>query len=130
MSVSGSYTLATNDKYSEWLSQVGLPADSIAKLVAAKPILEISHNGNTATVKTIAGDKNFTNTITLGQDSKASLPGGIEYTLNMNLSGSTLSGTYNFGGKTGTASVEFTASGANQTMTLGGVTAKRVYTRN
>ena len=32
-------------------------------------------------VKTIAGDKDFTNTITLGKDSKAGLPGGIEYTV-------------------------------------------------
>lgn len=59
----------------------GIPADNIARLEKAKPQLEITHNGNQVVVKTVVGDKNFTNTITLGQDSKASLPGGIEYTV-------------------------------------------------
>ncbi|KAK8378775.1 hypothetical protein O3P69_009473 [Scylla paramamosain] len=129
MSIAGKYVLSSNENYGEWLAAVGIPADRIARLEQAKPQLEVSQNGNDLMVKTIAGDKDFTNTITLGKDSKAGLPGGIEYTLNMNLSGSTLTGTFNMAGKTGNATVEFTAAGITQTMTCCGKTAKRVYTR-
>lgn len=59
----------------------GIPAENAARLVAAKPQLEVTQNGNDVVVKTVAGDKSFTNTINLGQESKATLPGGIEYTV-------------------------------------------------
>ncbi|TOF85603.1 hypothetical protein CGJ15_25850, partial [Vibrio parahaemolyticus] len=129
MSIAGTYVHSSNELYSEWLTALGVPADSLAKLVAAKPTLEVSQSGNQIVVKTTAGDKNFTNTIKLGEDSKAELPGGIEYTVNMTKSGSSLEGTWTMGGKTGKATVTFTDSGVTQTMALGDVTAKRVYTR-
>ncbi|KAG0712212.1 Fatty acid-binding protein, liver [Chionoecetes opilio] len=129
MSIPGIYVLSSNEKYAEWLAAVGIPADAIARLEKAKPQLTVTHTGDQVVVKTVAGDKNFTNTITLGQESKAGLPGGLEYTMTLTLSGSKLTGTYSMAGKTGNASVEFTAAGAVQTMSQGGTTAKRVYTR-
>ena len=59
----------------------GVPADVITRLENAKPQLEITQSGNDLVMKTIAGDKNFTNTITLGKESKAGVPGGMEYTV-------------------------------------------------
>uniref|UniRef100_A0A2P2IE43 Fatty acid binding protein 10 n=1 Tax=Hirondellea gigas TaxID=1518452 RepID=A0A2P2IE43_9CRUS len=129
MSVAGKYVFESNENYSEWLTGVGIPADVAAKMAAAKPTLEVSQSCNDVSIKTVAGDKNFTNTITLGKDSKTTLPGGIEYTVNMTLSGTTLKGTYNFLGKSGEASVEISAAGLVQKMTLGDVTAKRTYKR-
>ncbi|XP_042204835.1 fatty acid-binding protein, liver-like [Homarus americanus] len=129
MAVAGTYLLSSNVQYSEWLSSLGIPADSVAKMVAAKPKVEITQSGNDLVVKTTVGEKNFTNTITVGKESKATLPGGVEYTMNLTLTGSTLKGTWSMGGKSGDASVKFTASGATQSMTLGDITAKRVYTR-
>merc|ERR1712035_234323 len=119
MSISGKYVHTSNENYGEWLTAMGIPAEHIAKLEAAKPQLEITHSGDQVIVKTIAGDKNFSNTITLGQDSKASLPNGLEYSINMTRSGSTLSGTYCMAGKSGNASIEFTAAGATQIMSVG-----------
>ncbi|XP_068222486.1 fatty acid-binding protein, intestinal-like [Palaemon carinicauda] len=129
MSLTGTYAFESNENYAEWLAAVGIPADSAAKMAAAKPSLEVNHSGDTVTVKTIAGDKNFTNTINLGKDSKATLPGGVEYTVNLTLSGNNLKGSYNFLGKSGDASVEVTGTGLVQKMTCNGITSKRTYKR-
>jgi len=129
MSIAGTYEYASHENYSEWLSAVGVPAENVARMVAAKPVLEVTHAGDVVTIKTIAGDKNFTNTLNLGKDSKATLPGGIEYTVNLALSGSTMKGKWSMGGKSGDASVEVTPAGLTQSMSIGGVTAKRVYSR-
>ncbi|MDK2413143.1 fatty acid binding protein 1-B.1 [Penaeus vannamei] len=129
MSLAGTYEYASNENYSEWLSAVGIPAEYVAKMVAAKPVLEVSQNGNVVTIKTVAGDKSFTNTIKLGEESKASLPGGVEYTVSLSQSGNTLKGTWAMGGKSGDACVEVTGSNLIQSMSLGGVKAKRVYNR-
>ncbi|XP_064081467.1 fatty acid-binding protein 2, liver-like [Macrobrachium nipponense] len=129
MSLNGTFVLESNENYSEWLSAIGIPADNAARMAAAKPTLEVSQSGDNVTIKTIAGDKTFTNTIALGKDSKATLPGGVEYSVNMTLSGSSLKGTYSFMGKSGEASVEISGSSLVQKMTCGGVTAKRTYKR-
>ncbi|XP_050730358.1 fatty acid-binding protein, liver-like [Eriocheir sinensis] len=129
MSITGKYVLSGNEKYADWLSAVGIPADLAAKLEAAKPSLDVTQSGNDIVIKTTAGDKNFTNTITLGKESQATLPGGIEYTVKLTLSGTTLNGTWDFGGKTGTATVEFTADGVTQTMIYNNIASKRIYSR-
>ncbi|XP_042889998.1 uncharacterized protein LOC122264946 [Penaeus japonicus] len=49
--------------------------------------------------------------------------------VNLSQSGNTLKGTWSMGGKSGDACVEVTASNLVQTMSLGGVKAKRVYNR-
>ncbi|XP_071549743.1 uncharacterized protein [Panulirus ornatus] len=131
MSISGTYVLTSNENYSEWLTGLGVPADTVAKMVAAQPRMEVKEEEGTEAlhIKTIVGEKEFENTLHMGSDSKATLPGGIEFTLNLTLSGSTIKGTWALGSKSGQASVVMTASGATQTMTLGDVTAKRHYTR-
>ncbi|XP_045607490.1 fatty acid binding protein 1-B.1 [Procambarus clarkii] len=129
MSVAGTYVLTSNENYLEWLTALGVPAERVTRMVAVKPKVVVSVTGSEVVVKTEAGDKSFTNTINLGKDSKAELPGGIEYVVNLSLSGSKLEGTWNLGDKSGTALVEFTASGATQTVVLGDITAKRVYSR-
>jgi len=86
----------------------------------------ILHFNNTVTVKTTAGDKVFNNTITFGQDSKATIA-GLEYTVNVTESANGYTGTMTLGGKKGTASTEKTADGFTQTVTIDGVTAKRHF---
>merc|ERR1712212_894470 len=99
------------------------------RMVAAKPTMEISVNGGELTVNTKAGDKSFTNTITSGKESKATLPGGIEYSITLTASGSTAKGTFNFLGVPGTVVCAFTDAGFTQTVNASSVTAVRVYKR-
>ncbi|CAL4062203.1 unnamed protein product [Meganyctiphanes norvegica] len=129
MSIAGTYVLESNSNYDAWLSAVGMPEENMKRMVAAKPIMEVAVSGSTVTVTTKANDKEFTNTITSGKESKASLPGGIDYSVNLTVSGSTIKGTFNFLGKPGNAELVFTAAGFSQTVTAAGVTAKRVYKR-
>jgi len=58
----------------------GVPAELAAKMVAAKPTLEVNRADDSVTVKTFAGDKCFTNTITFGKDSLVDLS-GFKYTV-------------------------------------------------
>merc|ERR1711874_492951 len=106
-SIAGTYTLESNDNYDAWLAVVG----------------------DQLTIDTRAGDKSFSNTITNGKDSKATLPGGVDYTVCLTASGSEVKGTFNFLGKPGNAECVFTDAGFTQTMTAAGVTTKRTYKR-
>nr|XP_053651725.1 uncharacterized protein LOC128701830 [Cherax quadricarinatus] len=114
MSIAGTYVHSSNELYSEWLTALGVPPDSAAKLTAAKPTLEVSQSGDQVVVKTTAGDKNFTNIITPGQDSKTELAGGLKYTVNLTKSGSSLEGKWMMGDKNGKVSVTFTNAGITQ----------------
>merc|ERR1739842_238409 len=81
--IAGTYLLDTNENYDAWLTAVGMPEENMKRMVAAKPTMEISVNGGELTVNTKAGDKSFSNTITSGKESKATLPGGVEYTVTL-----------------------------------------------
>merc|ERR1712243_82933 len=129
MSIAGTYVLESNDNYDAWLTAVGMPEENRKRMVGAKPTIKLSVAGDQITVETSAGDKSFSNTITSGKESKATLPGGVDYTVCLTASGSEVKGTFNFLGKPGNAECVFTAAGFTQTVTAAGVTAKRTYKR-
>merc|ERR1711970_190613 len=126
----GTFVLSSNENYDAFLKAVGIPDELAAKMLAAKPTVEIKGSGGGGITMTIkAGDKSFTNTVTWGVDSPQELA-GLKYTVNVKplADGSGHAGTIvTPGGKSGTIEVKKTADGYCQCITLGGVSCKRNY---
>merc|ERR1712212_488950 len=128
LKMDGTYVFDKNENYEAFLKTLEIPDEYIPKLMGAKPTMVITRSGNTIKSVTKANDKEFENSITIGQPSVIKLS-ALEYTINVTESGNTISGSYEFIDKKGTVSVEFSPSGAVQTMTVNGVTTKRHYKR-
>merc|ERR1712212_1351589 len=45
-SIAGTYEYASHSNYSEWLTAVGVPAENVARMVGAKPVLEVTQAGD------------------------------------------------------------------------------------
>merc|ERR1712215_511588 len=128
ITMDGKYVLKSNENYDAFLIAAGIPADVAAVFSAAKPTLEVTKNSNGLTVKTIANDKTFTNTIVFGTESTNEIA-GLQFQLNAKQTATGYAGTMSFGGKSGTVACDKTADGFCQPMTLAGVPCKKYYTK-
>lgn len=63
---------------------IGVPADTAARMSAAKPTNEVTKTDTGVTVKTTSGDKVFTNSVVFGQDSQTDI-GGLKYIVSVHL---------------------------------------------
>jgi len=129
MSINGTFVLDSSDNYDVWLLAVGVPEEKMKQMVAAKPKMEISVSGDQLSANITIGEESFSSTITSGKESKAALPGGLEFTVNLAIADNVAKGTFIFLGKSGDAELVFTDEGFTQTVTAEGVTMKRIYKR-
>merc|ERR1711942_91503 len=83
MSINGTFVLESMDNYDVWLLAVGVPEDKMKMMVAAKPKMEISVTGDQLSANITIGEESFSSTITSGKESKAAIPGRLEFTVNL-----------------------------------------------
>ncbi|KAF2365531.1 Calycin [Trinorchestia longiramus] len=128
MSLAGTYILSSNENFEAWLKAAGGSDEQVSKAMKVKLTLVIADTASGITVTTKAGDKEFTNTITYGQESAMEV-GGVKYTMNVSKTASGYEGTISAKDKTGKVSCSVSGSTLTRTFTLGDVTAKRIFTK-
>ncbi|KAF2365530.1 Calycin [Trinorchestia longiramus] len=128
MSLSGTFVHASSNNLDAWLKAAGASDAVISKAMAAKPTLVITDTGSGLTINSKSADKEFTNTITYGQESPMEIA-GIEYTMNVSKTASGYAGTISGKGKTGSTTCELSGSTLTRSYTLGDVAASHTYTK-
>ncbi|XP_018022432.1 uncharacterized protein LOC108678496 [Hyalella azteca] len=128
MSLTGHYTHSSDENLDAMLKAAGMSDCMCSKMSSSKPSMEIKETGTGATIKYTCGSNTYTNNITYGEDSSVDV-GGMKYTVNASKTPYGYEGTMTMGDKTGTTSVEIDGDTLTKTMTLEGVTAKRIFTK-
>merc|ERR1712215_622145 len=109
--LNGTFVLESMENYDVWLTAVGVPEDKMKLMCLAKPKMDITANGDQLSANITIGEESFTSSITSGQESKALLPGGLEFLVNLTITDNVAKGTFTFLGKSGTAELVFSDAG-------------------